>query len=228
VEEQFYLLWPLLFCRISGDLRRTARILAVIIVAIWIYRAALVVWLPNFQYWADRAFDARADNLAVGCLLAVLVSTGLYKDALVTRWWFPIATIVAITALFWGSASLGLGYLYTLGYSLGAPLIAILLMQLIVWGSHPAWRWLNSRPVRYVGRISYGMYLYHYLFASWAVHRQWTFPVQFGFCLAGTVAVASASYYLVELPFLRMKRRWEPDERGSNGLPKVAVAVVAS
>lgn len=65
-------------------------------------------------------------------------------------------------------------------------------------------RWLSARPVVWLGRISYGLYMYHEI-AFWAVGRAGFRSVA---ALGLTVALASASYYGVERPFLRLKRAW--------------------
>jgi peptidoglycan/LPS O-acetylase OafA/YrhL len=65
-------------------------------------------------------------------------------------------------------------------------------------------RWLSARPVVWLGRISYGLYMYHEI-AFWAVGRD---GVRSVLALGLTIALAAASYYGVERPFLRLKRAW--------------------
>ncbi len=65
-------------------------------------------------------------------------------------------------------------------------------------------RWLSARPMVWLGRISYGLYMYHEI-AFWAVGREGLRSV---LALGLTVALAAASYYGVERPFLRLKRSW--------------------
>jgi peptidoglycan/LPS O-acetylase OafA/YrhL len=65
-------------------------------------------------------------------------------------------------------------------------------------------RWLSARPVVWLGRISYGLYMYHEI-AFWAAGRDGFRSV---LALGLTVALAAASYYGVERPFLRLKRSW--------------------
>jgi peptidoglycan/LPS O-acetylase OafA/YrhL len=65
-------------------------------------------------------------------------------------------------------------------------------------------RWLSARWMVWLGRISYGLYMYHEI-AFWAVGRSGLRSVG---ALGLTVALAGASYYGVERPFLRLKRAW--------------------
>ena len=99
----------------------------------------------------------------------------------------------------------------SLGYSVQALLLAILLVQMLMLSTAPAWRWLEHPVVRYIGTISYPLYLYHQLVAA-MVSRfgGWRSSVQTIAAVTLTVVLASASYFIVEKPFLRRKQRWEP------------------
>jgi peptidoglycan/LPS O-acetylase OafA/YrhL len=75
---------------------------------------------------------------------------------------------------------------------------------------------LANRVARYLGKISYGLYVFHLVAIEMAekiAHRLWSGgPPWVGvaaLALAITIAVAAASYQLLERPFLRLKRRFE-------------------
>ena len=63
VEEQFYLLWPVLFLLLRNNVVRLVRIPALLILAIWIYRAILQFVFGAYQGWFYEAFDTRFDHL---------------------------------------------------------------------------------------------------------------------------------------------------------------------
>ena len=70
--------------------------------------------------------------------------------------------------------------------------------------------WILSNPVaRYIGTISYGLYLLHMLAMNGAkrlrTQHDWLF---FAIALAASIAMASASYWMYEVPFLRLKDRF--------------------
>jgi peptidoglycan/LPS O-acetylase OafA/YrhL len=73
---------------------------------------------------------------------------------------------------------------------------------------------LRSRPLVYLGRISYGLYVYHELvlklddrlFPDYAVSVS-QMAAHWLFGLGGTIVLAAASYRWIELPFLRLKRK---------------------
>jgi peptidoglycan/LPS O-acetylase OafA/YrhL len=74
--------------------------------------------------------------------------------------------------------------------------IAGLLLHVV---ERPYWI-LNVRPVVWLGKISYSLYLWQQLFAYGDRHRPWYFVLF-------AVGLASASYYLVEQPMLRVRER---------------------
>ncbi|HEX9393047.1 MAG TPA: acyltransferase, partial [Gemmatimonadales bacterium] len=71
IEEQFYLLWPLLLLvLLRGGVARVARALVILIVVVVAWRCVLLLGLHVDRAYLYNAFDTRFDNLAVGCLLA--------------------------------------------------------------------------------------------------------------------------------------------------------------
>ncbi len=73
IEEQFYLIWPLLFLALRKNSMRLAGTAATLVVVVWGWRALLqFVWDVHQGYFYE-AFDTRFDHLLIGCLLAVLL-----------------------------------------------------------------------------------------------------------------------------------------------------------
>jgi len=93
-------------------------------------------------------------------------------------------------------------------------LVVVLLIQFVFLGALRGWRWLDHPGLRFLGRISYSLYLYHivviatvefYLMPTLRLRS--AIPVMY----LGSIAAAYASYRLVEQPFLRLKSRFEPN-----------------
>jgi peptidoglycan/LPS O-acetylase OafA/YrhL len=78
----------------------------------------------------------------------------------------------------------------------------IVLIQSVAHARTPWYRFLSSRPLRALGLISYSLYLYH-PFANRLPKALHYIPVEVLFA----VALATASYWIVEKPFLRLKDR---------------------
>lgn len=211
IEEQFYLLWPALFLLGLKAPRRLPWIIGIVIVAVWIHRALLLLVFGVSQDYLYRAFDTRLDHLAVGCLLAILLRRGTLDGlarAVTRSQWLPALTIALLFAAQAGHNSPT--FIFTFGYAIEPLLTAIFLVQLIWFSDTGGWRIVEHPVTRYLGRISYPLYLWQQLTLFTAKRLLDGFPavLQFAFALAVTVAFASASYYLIERPFLNMKRRF--------------------
>jgi peptidoglycan/LPS O-acetylase OafA/YrhL len=211
IEEQFYLLWPLVFRTLRKDRVRLAKVLLCGILAVWAYRAVLQLWIGVDQGYIYEAFETRADHLMIGCLLAVVLRAGLFP-----RFWgavcgHPLAGVGVISALTLSAEAefvWGYGYRNSVGFLLDPVLAAILIAQLVAFSRSPVFRGLEWPWMRYLGRISYSIYLYQQLVIDPVQHLLSAAP--YAFRLAGVVVTvigaASVSYFGVERPFLRMKR----------------------
>jgi peptidoglycan/LPS O-acetylase OafA/YrhL len=88
-------------------------------------------------------------------------------------------------------------------------LVSILLIQLIALSEWKLWSWLDWPVMRFLGRISYPLYLYHYVafVAATNATRGYSMKVRLLAGLCATLLTASASYFFVEKPFLKLKNR---------------------
>ena len=210
-EEQFYLLWPaafLLLMRATPKAR--GRWLVAVIIGVAVWRSYLYLVRDIGPAYVYNAFDTRADNLAVGCLLAVIAQRlprSAWPSRVASSRYLPLVTV----GLLYVSRILAPpSYHYSLGFTVDAVLMAIFIVQVVQlaaakdWG----WAWLDHRVTRFFGAISYPLYLYHIWGLSGATFfgLDWA-PVRIVAATFFSVALASGSYYLVERPFLRIKDR---------------------
>lgn len=215
IEEQFYLLWPgiFLFC-----LRRRAdltKILAAGILFVWVYRMVLAFVLRVNHGYIYEAFDTRADSLMTGCLLAILLRkgkaekmfTGLCKNSAV-----PLITVALLLGSVLLELKLGAVYRDSVGMSLNVILTAILIVQMIAFRESFGWEGLNWRWVRWLGLLSYSLYLYQQIAVRPAekLATHLPAPLKLATIVAVVLACAVASYYVVEKPMLKLKERFEP------------------
>jgi peptidoglycan/LPS O-acetylase OafA/YrhL len=213
IEEQFYLLWPCVFWLLRKDLKRLTWALAAIIVTVWIYRAALCLAFNVTASYLYHAFDTRADHLMIGCLTAVLVKRGALRGfiraACASSWLPAIASVLLAVAIFLPIPGHQNQYKFAVSYAIQPVLIALLILQLVVLSDTRAWGWIENPALKFLGRISYPIYLWQALTLATARRLTEAFPVvvQLAFAVAVTIAVAWASYQFVEKPFLKMKDR---------------------
>ena len=210
VEEQFYLLWPplLLLLLRRGGPRRAGVLLAAAIVAVGAWRCYLLLGAGAGPVYVYNAFDTRFDALATGCLLAVLLRDPRIVPgvrAIGGSAWMPALTAVAVLA---PHVRAPLPFRYGPGFSLDAILCAVLLAQVLAVGGEGAWRVLSWRPVRWIGALSYSLYLYHLLVEQAVLALDIPAWLRLPLWLAASFAVAAASYYAIEKPFLRLKDRF--------------------
>ncbi|MBO0858283.1 MAG: acyltransferase [Chloracidobacterium sp.] len=210
IEEQFYLLWPFAFFLLRDDLKKMTRFLVILIGAVWLHRLILYFIFGVNQAYFYASFDTRLDNLMVGCLAAVLLKRG----ALFSVWRVLCSNafmVLLVVAPFLCSIYLGpllmTRYLDVIGFAIDPILIALLMIQLISLSSSPCARWIESPLLRFLGRISYSLYLYQQITMDLAKKPVADQPViiQLLVAVSFTVAVASFSYYVIERPFLRLR-----------------------
>jgi peptidoglycan/LPS O-acetylase OafA/YrhL len=197
-EEQFYLLWPLALPLVIG--RRPLVWICAGIAAMMATRVVLHGDIASLTY----GLYARPVGLLVGCALAMLPSARLPA-------WTPLAALCALMALGLVSAS---GWLFV-----AAPIIASLATAAIIVSAQsagPVSAMLAWRPAVYVGRISYGLYLYSFPIAVLGHGRGAIYEMGL---ITMSFIVAAVSFELIEKPALRLK-----DRLGSRQVMPLAVA----
>jgi len=226
IEEQFYLLWPFVFLLCRQNLRLMTKLLVALIAAVGIHRAVLSLVFEVKPSYVYSAFDTRIDQLLIGCLLAVSL-----RRRILSSFWnsacshaaMPFVTVAAIVVSIYIGPLLLPRYRHVIGFTLEPLLMAVFLAQVIALSSARIWTWLDAAPVRYLGRISYSLYLYQQitLYPVRGLLRAYPVPIQLLAAVAVTIAVASLSYYFIERPFLQWKHR----KPAARPLEEPAVAV---
>jgi len=165
VEEQFYLVWPLLLAWLLRHGWPLARALTQSIIGLWVLKALLIVGLGASDEYVYRALETRADQLAIGCLLAVLLrSPGgqrWFERLARQPWAVPAAVLGVLLSSVWLRGSMVDKYL--LGYLVEPLLVGLVLPLVILAARGHGWtaRLLNASPMVLIGEISYGVYLFH-------------------------------------------------------------------
>jgi peptidoglycan/LPS O-acetylase OafA/YrhL len=214
VEEQFYLVWPWAVRR--GSPRRIVGLMLAFSLLGLLLRAVLARHGVD-RLWISKNSFTRADGLVAGAVLATVLRGKLPRLRSTIRTALGLGCLAALVAFAWG---LGLysGATSTLRLTLGWPLVALAcagIVLSVIGGEGMGARLLASRPLVYLGRISYGLYVFHQVgllvahacFPQYASNPlQWAAHFAAGLLL--TVLLAATSYRWFELPFLELKRRY--------------------
>ncbi|GAA0315690.1 acyltransferase [Actinoallomurus spadix] len=219
VEEQFYLVWPLLLIA-ALTATRSRRVVAAVAGAgaLASYGAGASLFSPNGANRAYLGTDTRAGALLLGvlCALALTRSTagpgGTWDRPLparlipLARWVFAFA--VAALVLLWATASVPAPWLYPGGLAVAGVSAALIIGYVTAVPGTAAVRLLERRPVLWTGRISYSLYLWHWPVHIFAVHR-WAAlgrPLQVLAEIGATFVLATLSYALIERPARHVRR----------------------
>ena len=108
------------------------------------------------------------------------------------------------------SLASGFTYWNVEGFTVESVLAAILIVQMVVLGSRACWAWISWGWVRFIGTISYSWYLYNAIGPDAVNHSPLGHTLlRAPLGLVAGLLLASASYYIVETPFLRLKSKYE-------------------
>jgi peptidoglycan/LPS O-acetylase OafA/YrhL len=212
IEEHFYFFFPILLMALATTKRARIVFISFLIVAplLWRFVTYFVLGLPwQYNYVAT---DARIDSIAWGCLLAVLLRAQSGMPAAPQTLWFirtwvvPVAAAMILFSLVYRSED----FRWTWRFTIQGMALALLIGNLLF---DPRWRIvvriLELRPIRFVGRISYGLYLYHML-VNQILGVIFPRLPQFAFLsisLVISLLIAALSYFLLESPLKVIRRR---------------------
>ncbi|WP_205856925.1 acyltransferase family protein, partial [Phytoactinopolyspora endophytica] len=228
VEEQFYLVWPVVLLLIARWAQRVETRVAVIAVLASAVSLALMILLVEAGD-TTRVYTG-TDTRAFSLILGALMATGMVRRALVRFIGRRIDTVLALlvaalVTLWWvadGEHSLWLFQGGLFAHSLAAALVVMLCAHAPSSLLARAFGW---RPLRWLGLISYSLYLWHWpVFLYLSEQRLdltgWT---RTGVVCAVSIGLATLSKIFVEDP-IRFRAGWA---RGRSGLTAFVAAMVA-
>jgi peptidoglycan/LPS O-acetylase OafA/YrhL len=214
VEEQFYLGWPILmkFCK--------KRLMLILI--IFFFGLAFLPLLVNFigeqmntnsgtMDYIDRIFNLTKFNcMAMGGIFAVISLKYERLSNFLNRKIFVFLSIILSFSLWFGGF-----YFDPFNNEVYSIIFGLLIFNLSYSKHVPAT--IDIAPMKFLGKISYGLYMYHWIVISMILHYFGAYfqkntntsnIVLYIFVLGATIIVSTASYYLVELRLLKLKDKF--------------------
>ncbi len=197
VEEQFYLAFPLLMVktwRPAASVRSRLGWMAAIVTALFVLSWVISIWRPSYAFYA---LESRAWELGIGCFTAILadkIDLGRRMSWVLS--WVGGALCVAAFVLL--SESSGLPAPMALIPTLGA---ALLILSRCGGEGSVTYHIATLSPLRYLGRISYSLYLFHWPVIVFykVVTPGWQAPDQ-ALCAAISIVLAMLVHHTLENP----------------------------
>jgi len=208
IEGQFYLLFPLLVGVVvkSGGGTRALAVLCALLALASLAVAFGGTSLADAQHRLYYGTDARAEELLIGALLALAQQSGGRAAAVLSgaaiRSAGPLAAVLMLVA--WSRASVEDAWLYRGGLAAYALLSAIAVAA-ATQPTGPVRRALGAAWLRWIGRVSYGAYLFHWPIFLFLTEARTGLgePALLVVRLAATFGLAALSYRWLELPVRR-------------------------
>ncbi|QDK79676.1 acyltransferase [Spirosoma sp. KCTC 42546] len=219
MEEQFYLIWPLAFKRISQ--RKLINVVLIIIAIMPLIRVATYFLMPNYRGQIGMMIQTSGDTILTGCLGALLekqiitsphfkwLKNKLFMGAIIL-FIFVISRILI--------AKFGGMYALTIGSSLSNVCVLIFVFWCIYIPTLFS-DFLNNKIIIHIGVLSYSLYIWHLLFIrdinSLLINKQaetfWfnKFPQNLVFAFLA----AFVSFYLIEQPINKLKAKFHKSSK---------------
>lgn len=207
MEEQFYLLWPLLF-KLTKNISRLKRILVVIIIAMPFIRVLSYIISPGTRGEIGIMLHSSGDIILIGCLGAIIEHSENFKTRVLKYIQNKYLITCAIVFLLVVSPLLSSRFRGAYDLLFGISLNSFCILAIIFWCIYAESffaKVLNTAVFIQIGILSYSLYIWQQLFLT---YRYGFWVNKFPQNLIIVFVVGSLSYYLIERPFLKLKRRF--------------------
>lgn len=226
VEEQFYLIWPLLIALVIRRKKTLSMLIGVIVFYASVKIASTIaydmhpenkVFEEVYYFWNNFSIDC----MAIGGIGAYLL---FYKKEKVLNVLFNRYLQIALYILLAVVTVKGLA-IPMFNYEFYALIFVVLILNLAA--NKKSVLNLEFKPLNYLGKISYGLYMYHNIilvmvlkfvlyYSGVALNSLTGNLIYYGLAISATILVASLSYRFIERPFIRAKVRYSEVVSGEN------------
>lgn len=224
LEEQFYLVWPLVLAAVPFAMkqpRRLARVTAAVAVASIVIGRVVVLGLADYPHWESLPFF-NLDGLALGCVIALALHSAPSQQAARPRKSFPVWPALLAAGLVLFDLFAARAYIDHDTYRVRIVVLrlcfgCILLTIMKQPSLGDRWR-LTSKPMMGLGRLSYSLYLWHvpvFYVLSNERHPDVSRTVLAPARLVVAIVAAILSYRFVEQPMIRLGRKMRERRRAA-------------
>jgi len=225
IEEQFYLVWPVVFLR-AGRRGRLFSCFLILFLAP-LLRTLSYVYEPGIFAAMQESLLFKGDSIAVGCLLALcskeLEGSRMVDRIIHLRWFFVVPIVSVIMYITLKPYPV---FYWAVGESVGLICIAATIWRVIQVRDWAFWL-LNTKPLATIGVLSYSLYIWQQLFLNPSSDTVFNrLPLN----LLLVCAVAACSYYFIETPFLRLRpvlSTWLQNRRRRDHVPSSTSTISA-
>lgn len=217
VEEHFYLIFPAALASLGRTHSARMQLIIGAIVASALWRVIVIHvlgWSPNYTY---QTTECRLESIAWGCLLAVMLDGAPRQNAklsaLVGWHWLVIGISVLVFTLIFRDEAFRATWRYSVQ---GAALFVLVVNLYALRDVRFAIDWLEIKPLRWIGRLSYSLYLWHWP-VIWIAQnvtgvdhdggQRLSLPMM-GIVVVFSFGLAMASYYGVERPLFALRKKF--------------------
>jgi peptidoglycan/LPS O-acetylase OafA/YrhL len=210
VEEHFYLIFPIVYILLQHYIPSRFQQMLVLfgvcaIVLLW--RCILVYGLHSSEFRTFYATDTRLDSILFGSILGIYGNPILDKIPNSNRlwmFWFGLSVTVLLLSVLHRDPQFRETFRYTIQ---GIALFPIFIAAILYHKSWLIFRFLNLNWVKFLGKISYSLYLVHFTIIIWFGSMGLPAFISGIFALGLSLLVSSGIYYFVEKPCVHLRHR---------------------
>lgn len=212
MEEQFYLLFPALFALLPRSTAMRAIVALLVFAPLWRTQLYFSSEITN-MYRISYGPDTRYDSILWGCFLAFIYTSDRLREALerfgIRRLFISGLVLVGLSVI---GALESQAFKFTIGYSGMALGFCLILWYFLHAEESFIARLLSQKPIIFIGTLSYSIYLWHAPMLGLANRVRFRLDPSFAeigaqvFYVSASLITALVSYYVVERPFLRLKK----------------------
>jgi peptidoglycan/LPS O-acetylase OafA/YrhL len=216
IEEQFYLIWPFLLYTCFRQ-KYFYRLIIITVLLIIKTRTSLYLKYPEWANYPRYFYNTfcRMDAFLIGGCLFLFQKK--IKVNLIATYSLAASVVIISGIYFTGNASIANPFISTIGYTLIAITFAGLIYAATINTSKFVSTIFNYKWLRFTGRISYGLYIFHWIvlrtlepgLEKWLMqyNGKTAYGLSLFICLAISYFISAMSYYCFEMHFLKLKSK---------------------